>query len=83
MARCYSERALRSPEYLPPLYRFALHLANAYSILDAAAVSSEFTPTVSGGVRGALAELKAAAFAAPEHKAAIDWVLDGILRTNP
>ena len=82
LARCYSGRALRSPEYLPPLYRFALHLANAFSILDAAALFPEFTPTVSGGVRDALAELKAAAFAAPEHKAAVDWVLDGILRTD-
>lgn len=83
LARCYSERALRTPEYLPPLYRFALHFANAFSILDAAAVSAEFMPTVSGGVRDALAELKAAALAAPDYKTAVDRVLDDILRTAP
>lgn len=82
LARCYNERALKTPEYLPPMHRFALHLSNAFAALDPAALSPEFSPTVSGGVRAALPELKAAVLAAPELKGAVDWILDDILRNN-
>ena len=80
LARCYTGRALQYPGYLPPLHRFALHLANAFAALSPAAVSPEFTPSVTGGVRGALAELKEAAIAAPEQKQAVDAVLNSLLR---
>ena len=80
LARCYTGRALQYPGYLPPLHRFALHLANAFAALSPAAVSPEFTPSVTGGVRGALAELKEAAIAVPEQKQAVDAVLNSLLR---
>lgn len=64
--------------FLAPLHRFTLHLANAFAVLLPTAVSPAFTPTVSGGMRDALAELKAAVIAAPEQKPVVDKVLDTI-----
>ena len=79
LARCYSAHALQTPDFLPPMHRFALHLANAFAVLVPAAVSPEFTPSATGNVSAALAELKKAAVAAPEQKAVIGAALDNVL----
>ena len=80
LARCYSKQALQYSGYLPPLHRFALHLANAFEIIAPTAVSPDFTPTVTGGVRVALMELKEAVKAAPEQKPVVDAVLNSLLK---
>ena len=80
LARCYTARALQYLGYLPPLHRFALHLANAFAIIAPTVVSPEFMPTVTGGVRAALEELKEAVKAAPEQKAVVDVVLKSLLK---
>ena len=78
LPRCYSENALRQSEYLPPMHRFALHLANAFAVLAPQTVAPDFTPTVTGGVHAALSELKEAVKAAPEQKKIVDLILDDI-----
>ena len=78
---CYAEAALRAPALLPPMQRFALHLVSAFAVLSPDAVSPSFPPTGERSVRGALAELKLAAVAAPQQKAAINAFLDTLSTT--
>ena len=78
---CYAETALREPWLLPPMQRFALHLTSAFAVLFPDAVSPSFPPTGERSVRGALAELKLAAVAAPQQKAAINAFLDTLSTT--
>ena len=73
---CYTENALRKPEYLPPMHRFGLRLANAFAVLDPDAVAPGYRSTAAPGLRAALDELKEAVRAAPEHKKAVDRILD-------
>ena len=78
LPRCYSEKALRQPEYLPPMHRFALHLARAFAVIAPQAVAPDFNPGITGGVRAALSELKEAVKAAPEQKKVVNLVIDDL-----
>lgn len=76
LSRC----AVRPEEENAPMHRFARRLANACAVLFPASVAPEFAPDVSGGVRGALAEIKEAVVAAPGQKKAVDRLLDEIMK---
>ena len=80
LPRCYSENALRRPEYLPPMHRFALHLANAFAVIAPQAVSPDFKPGAAG-LRAALSELREAVKAAPEQKKIVDLIIEDISGT--
>ena len=75
---CYNVNALQKPEYLPPMHRFGLHLANAFAVIKPTVLHLDFLPTVAVELRSAVTELRYALRAAPEKKEIISWLLDEV-----